>query len=165
MIRPKHCKTQRKARIHLRAPLPLLFFLTFALALDGTGIVRIGLLCALLHEGGHLFLYYRLWHRWPDLELSPFGICLLQRGLSMTPQQEFLLAAAGPLANLLCCCAVLGWMQMTHYSYAGYWFASTNLLVGVCQPSAFARAGRSKTAAFFLALDVNGCISASHGVQ
>ena len=130
MIRPKHCKTQRKARIHLRAPLPLLFFLTFALALDGTGIVRIGLLCALLHEGGHLFLYYRLWHRWPDLELSPFGICLLQRGLSMTPQQEFLLAAAGPLANLLCCCAVLGWMQMTHYSYAGYWFASTNLLVG-----------------------------------
>ena len=131
MIRPKHCKTQRKARIHLRAPLPLLFFLTFALALDGTGIVRIGLLCALLHEGGHLFLYYRLWHRWPDLELSPFGICLLQRGLSMTPQQEFLLAAAGPLANLLCCCAVLGWMQMTHYSYASYWFASTNLLV-VC---------------------------------
>lgn len=130
MIRPKHCKTQRKARIHLRAPLPLLFFLTFALALDGTGIVRIGLLCALLHEGGHLFLYYRLWRRWPDLELSPFGICLLQRGLSMTPQQEFLLAAAGPLANLLCCCAVLGWMQMTHYSYAGYWFASTNLLVG-----------------------------------
>lgn len=130
MIRPKHCKTQRKARIHLRAPLPLLFFLTFALALDGTGIVRIGLLCALLHEGGHLFLYYRLWHRWPDLELSPFGICLLQRGLSMTPQQEFLLAAAGPLVNLLCCCAVLGWMQMTHYSYAGYWFASTNLLVG-----------------------------------
>ena len=130
MIRPKHCKTQRKARIHLRAPLPLLFFLTFALALDGTGIVRIGLLCALLHEGGHLFLYYCPWHRWPDLELSPFGICLLQRGLSMTPQQEFLLAAAGPLANLLCCCAVLGWMQMTHYSYAGYWFASTNLLVG-----------------------------------
>lgn len=130
MIRPKRSKTHRKARIYLRAPLPLLFLLAFALSLDGTGIVRISLLCALLHESGHVWMYYLLWRRWPDLELSPSGICLLRRGTSMMPYQELLLAAAGPLVNLFCCCIVLVWMQLTHYSYTGYWFASTNLLVG-----------------------------------
>lgn len=131
MTPPKHCKAHRKARVHLRAPLPMLFLLSFALALDGTGIVRIGLLCALLHEFGHVMVYRCLWGRWPDLQLSPFGICLLQRGVSMTPWQEFLLAAAGPLVNFVSCGVVLAWMHGFHYSYAGYWFASTSLLVGV----------------------------------
>lgn len=130
MIRPKHCKTHRNPRIYLRAPLPLLFLLALALSLDGTGIVRISLLCSLLHESGHVWIYYFLWHRWPDLELSPIGICLLCRGTAMTPHQELMLAAAGPLVNLFCCCMVLIWMRLTHYSYMGYWFASTNLLVG-----------------------------------
>ena len=41
------------------------------------------------------------------------------------------LAAAGPLANLLACCTVLLYMQTAgRYSYGGYWFACTNLLVG-----------------------------------
>lgn len=108
----------------------MLFLLAWCLAWDYTGIIRIGLLCAILHESGHILIYLYLWHHWPDLQFSPFGICLLQRGLPMTPSQEFLLAAAGPLANLLCCCIVLLWMRWTHYSYLGYWFASTNLLVG-----------------------------------
>ena len=38
---------------------------------------------------------------------------------------------AGPLANLLACCTVLLYMQTAgQYSYSGYWFACTNLLVG-----------------------------------
>ena len=44
---------------------------------------------------------------------------------------ELLLAAAGPLANLLACCTVLLYMQTAgRCSYGGYWFACTNLLVG-----------------------------------
>lgn len=130
MTHPKHCKQYRKNRVHLKAPLVILFSLAFALTLDGTGIVRIGLLCALLHETGHLLMYRWLWHRWPDLQLSPFGICLLQRGVPMTEVQEFLLSAAGPLVNLISCCTVLAWMSLTWYSYWGYWFASANLLIG-----------------------------------
>lgn len=130
MIRPKHCRRPRRARIHWRAPLVTLFGLSFLLAWDSAGIVRIGLLCALLHETGHLLVYRWQWHRWPDLQLSPFGICLLMRGTAMTPQQELLLASAGPLTNFLVCCLVLLWMEHTCYSYTGYWFASTNLLVG-----------------------------------
>ena len=130
MIRRKHCKRLHRPRIHFRALRPMLFLLAWCLAWDSTGIVRIGLFCAILHEGGHVLMYWHLWHRWPELQLSPFGICLLQRGLPMSPQQECLLATAGPLANLICCCAVLLWMRCMHYSYVGYWFASTNLLVG-----------------------------------
>ena len=48
----------------------------------------------------------------------------------MTARQELLLAAAGPLANLLACAAVLLFMRGAGYSYGGYWFACCNLLVG-----------------------------------
>ena len=76
-------------------------------------------------------MYRKLGHRWPDLALSPFGICLQLRGVPMTPEEELRLAAAGPLANLLACCTVLLYMQTAgQYSYSGYWFACTNLLVG-----------------------------------
>lgn len=130
MTRPKRCKKHPRTHIRLQAPRMMLFFLAWCLAWDGTGIIRIGLLSAALHEGGHVLMYLYLWRRWPVLQFSPFGICLLQRGLPMTPQQECLLAAAGPLSNLFCCCAVLIWMHCLHYSYIGYWFACTNLLVG-----------------------------------
>lgn len=130
MTRPKRYRQRRKARIHLRAPLITLFVLSFLLAWDSAGVVRIGLLCALLHETGHLLVYRWQWHHWPDLQLSPTGICLMMRGTAMTPRQELLLAAAGPLVNLTACCLVLLWMEHTQYSYNGYWFASTNLLVG-----------------------------------
>ena len=43
---------------------------------------------------------------------------------------ELLLAAAGPLANLLACAAALAFMQWAGYSCGGYWFACCNLLVG-----------------------------------
>lgn len=131
MTRRKHCKPHRKAHLYWRAPLAVLGLLSFALSLDETGIVRIGLVCALLHESGHIAMYRYLWGRWPDLQISPWGICLLTRGKFLNPIQEFLLAAAGPAVNLICCCAILWLMQCSgHYRYAAYWFACTNLLVG-----------------------------------
>ena len=111
-------------------PCLTLFLLTLALLFDSTGTVRTGLCCAALHECGHIAAYAYLWHRLPLLELSPFGICLRLRGQPMTARQELLLAAAGPLANLLACAAVLLFMRGAGYSYGGYWFACCNLLVG-----------------------------------
>ena len=54
----------------------MLFGLTVLLALDGSGLVRVGLGCAILHESGHALAYRALWGHWPELEVSPFGICL-----------------------------------------------------------------------------------------
>lgn len=131
MTRRRRCKMRRKrAGLRCRRPLLLLFGLTVLLALDGSGILRVGLGCAVLHESGHALAYRLLWHRWPELEVSPLGICLRLRGLPMSAAQELLLAAAGPLINLLACAAALVFMQCTAYSYGGYWFACCNLLVG-----------------------------------
>ena len=131
MTRRRPCKMRRRrAGIRWHRPLLLLLGLTFLLALDGSGILRVGLGCAILHESGHALAYRLLWHPWPELEVSPLGICLRLRGLPMTAAQELLLAAAGPAVNLLACAAALAFMHGTAYSYGGYWFACCNLLVG-----------------------------------
>ena len=111
-------------------PLPALFWLALLLALDGTGLVRLSLLCALLHESGHVAVYLALFHRLPRLKVSPTGICLSMRGVLLPSQKALLLAAAGPLMNLLCCASAIFWMELAGYSYRGYWFAAVNLLLG-----------------------------------
>ena len=131
MTRRQRCSMPRRpGGLRWPRPLAVLLGLTVLLALDGSGILRVGLGCALLHESGHALMYRLLWHRWPVLEISPLGICLRLRGLLMTPAQELLLAAAGPLANLLACAAALAFMRWAGYSCGGYWFACCNLLVG-----------------------------------
>ena len=98
-----------RAKIRWKQPLLTLAALTLLLAFDGSGILRVGLGCAVLHECGHALAYRLLWQRWPEIEVSPFGLCLRLRGLPMT---------------------VLAFMRATAYTYGGYWFACCNLLVG-----------------------------------
>ena len=102
-----------RAKIRWKQPLLTLAALTLLLAFDGSGILRVGLGCAVLHECGHALAY-----------------CLRLRGLPMTNLQELLLAAVGPAVNLLDCATVLAFMRATAYTYGGYWFACCNLLVG-----------------------------------
>ena len=131
MTPPRLCRMRRsRAKIRWKQPLLTLAALTLLLAFDGSGILRVGLGCAVLHECGHALAYRLLWRRWPEIEVSPFGLCLRLRGLPMTNLQELLLAAAGPAVNLLACAAVLAFMRATAYTYGGYWFACCNLLVG-----------------------------------
>lgn len=116
------------ARLDL--PLPALFWLALLLAVDGTGLLRLSLLCALLHESGHVAVYLLLYRRLPRLKLSPAGICLRMRGVLLSPGRELCLAAAGPVVNLLCCAAALLGMELTGYRYRGCWFAAASLLLG-----------------------------------
>ena len=77
-----------RAKIRWKQPLLTLAALTLLLAFDGSGILRVGLGCAVLHECGHALAYRLLWQRWPEIEVSPFGLCLRLRGLPMTNLQE-----------------------------------------------------------------------------
>ena len=88
-----------RAKIRWKQPLLTLAALTLLLAFDGSGILRVGLGCAVLHECGHALAYRLLWQRWPEIEVSPFGLCLRLGGLPMTNLRELLLAAAGPAAH------------------------------------------------------------------
>lgn len=131
MTHPRRWKHASDSVLRVKAPLPTLFLLALALFYDHTGVLRWGLLSAVLHECGHLAAWGVLVCRVPRLELSPGGICLCMRGMALPAARERMLAAAGPLTNLLLCAAGVGAMELWGYTYAGYWFVSANLLLGV----------------------------------
>lgn len=124
-------KTPAESPVRLRAPVVTLFVLALSLLYDHTGMFRWGILCALLHECGHLAVWGVLVRRPPRLEISAAGICLCVRGMALPPHQERMLAAAGPLTNFLLCAAGVCFMEWQGYTYGGYWFVSANLLLGI----------------------------------
>ena len=115
--------------IRLRQPELLLLGLWLGLTHDHLGILRISLLCSLLHESGHIAAWIVFTGIRPVLELSPGGIGLCLGSAQLSPRQEGVLAAAGPAVNLIVAGAAYLWMQRSA-SYWGWFFLGTNLLVG-----------------------------------
>ena len=115
--------------IRLRQPEMLLLGLWFGLMHDPLGILRISLLCSLLHESGHIAAWVIFTGTLPVLELSPGGIGLCLGNARLSPCKEGVLAAAGPSVNLIAAGAAYLWMQQSA-SYWGWFFLGTNLLVG-----------------------------------
>lgn len=115
--------------IRVRYPELLLFGLWFGLTRDHLGILRISLLCSLLHESGHVAAWMALTGTLPVLEVSPGGIGLCLGSTQLTPRREAVLAAAGPVANLAAAGITWLWLQQ-QASYWGWFFLGVNLLVG-----------------------------------
>ena len=86
MTRPRRCNRPPSERLlRWRAPVLTLFLWACALAWDKTGVLRWGLLAALLHETGHLLAWAALVGGRPQLEISPLGFCLSLRGVCLPP--------------------------------------------------------------------------------
>lgn len=117
-------------RLRVRHPVLLLAGLVLLLQRDPLGLVRMALLASVLHEGGHLAVFWLYKRRWPVLTVSMRGIGMELRGEWFTPAQQLWLAAAGPLANFTVSAAVCLLLQHKA-SYAGYFFACANLCVGL----------------------------------
>lgn len=105
MKQPHHILAVRIAH-----PVWTLFLLALALAVDHTGIVRLGLLCSCLHECGHLLVWVLLTRLPPTLIICPTGFCLSLRGVVLTPKQFIILAAAGPAVNLMLAAGGIAWL-------------------------------------------------------
>ena len=84
-----------------RDPVLLCGALYVLLWFDASGFLRLGLCAAFLHEWGHILAYWAMFRTFPTIEVTLTGFCMRTRGRSMTPQQTFWLAAAGPLMNVL----------------------------------------------------------------
>ena len=84
-----------------RDPVLLCGVLYVLLWFDASGFLRLGLCAAFLHEWGHILVYWAMFRTFPTIEVTLAGFCMRTRGRSMTPQQTFWLAAAGPLTNVL----------------------------------------------------------------
>ncbi len=130
MIRPRRSGPPPERHLRIEHPLTLLFAAAFLLGWDGSGLLRLGLLCALLHEAGHVLAFRALLGRWPCVVVGLTGLRIPLRGVFLRRRQELWLAAAGPLANLAGCLAALAWMAAAGAALGGYWFAAVNLLVG-----------------------------------
>ena len=116
--------------VRITHPVWTLFLLALALAVDHTGIVRLGLLCSCLHECGHLLVWVLLTRLPPTLIICPTGFCLSLRGVVLTPKQFIILAAAGPAVNLVLAAGGIAWLLGHPASYRLCYFIAANLLLG-----------------------------------
>ena len=115
-----------KRQFSVRTPVPLLAGLTLLLAFDGTGLARLSLGCALLHEAGHVLAFWLLTRRLPRLSASFTGLALQLDGTALPPARENLLLLAGPTANLLAAGIAL-LLALHRAAYGRYFFAAENL--------------------------------------
>ncbi len=114
----------RTARIIL-----LFAFLAVGLLLDPMGILRMTLLCAAVHESGHILTYAICLRRFPRLTVEPGGVSL--HGVNaLSKRQELTVAAAGPLANFLMTALLLLRVRY-RASYRLYFLAAVSLCMGL----------------------------------
>lgn len=131
----------RVGKLVFRDPVLLCGVVYLLLYFDASGFLRLGLLAAVLHELGHIFVYCIQQRRLPVIEVTMTGFCMRTAGERFSPRQRFVLAAAGPAVNF----ALAGvWAvrlaQAATIRGSAFWAA--NLLTGLVQSAAGAPAGR-----------------------
>lgn len=103
--------------------------LSLGLLLDGAALFRLVLLCAVVHECGHVAAYICCARCLPKLSFSAGGICLSRTaGLSQTA--KLVVLCAGPFVNLSVCFALYALAQQKA-SYGAYFFACVSFCTGL----------------------------------
>lgn len=110
-------------------PVLLCACLAAGLLFDPLGFLRMALVCAALHESGHVLVYALCTRSLPKLRASVGGIALAgaQR---LSRAQELWVLAAGPMANFLFAAALLLYLQR-RASYGLYFLAAVSLCTGL----------------------------------
>lgn len=77
-------------------------FIACILVLDSTGLVTLALLCALVHECGHIAVLYFFHVPIDELSFKLFGInIVLKNGIILSYKHETILSLAGSAANFI----------------------------------------------------------------
>ena len=120
----------RAGKLIFRDPVLLCGVVYLLLYFDASGFLRLGLLAAILHELGHIFVYCIQQRHLPVIEVTMTGFCMRTAGDRLPPRQRLVLAAAGPAANfLLAGVWALRLSQTTTIRGSAFWAA--NLLTGL----------------------------------
>lgn len=122
----------RAGKLIFRDPVLLCGVVYLLLYFDASGFLRLGLLAAILHELGHIFVYCIQQRHLPVIEVTMTGFCMHTAGERLSPRQWLVLAAAGPAVNfLLAGVWALRLSQTTTIRGSAFWAA--NLLTGLCR--------------------------------
>lgn len=117
-------------KLVFRDPVLLCGVVYLLLYFDASGFLRLGLLAAILHELGHIFVYCIQQGQLPVIEVTMTGFCMRTAGKRLSLRQRFVLAAAGPAVNFLLAGAwALRLSQTTTIRGSAFWAA--NLLTGL----------------------------------
>ena len=120
----------RVGKLVFRDPVLLCGMVYLLLYFDASGFLRLGLLAAILHELGHIFVYCIQQRHLPVIEVTMTGFCLRTAGEKLSPRQRFVLAAAGPAVNFaLAGVWALRLAQAATIRGSAFWAA--NLLTGL----------------------------------
>ena len=120
----------RAGKLIFRDPVLLCGVVYLLLYFDASGFLRLGLLAAILHELGHIFVYCIQQRHLPVIEVTMTGFCMRTAGERLSPRQRLVLAAAGPAVNfLLAGVWALRLAQAATIRGSAFWAA--NLLTGL----------------------------------
>lgn len=120
----------RVGKLVFRDPVLLCGVVYLLLYFDASGFLRLGLLAAILHELGHIFVYCIQQRHLPVIEVTMTGFCMRTAGERLSPRRRFVLAAAGPAVNfLLAGVWALRLAQTATIRGSAFWVA--NLLTGL----------------------------------
>lgn len=118
----------RLFKIDIHIKFMFVALITIFLLVDKTGISVIALSCCLIHEIGHIFMFFLVGYRPVSLTFDLTGICLTKPLIKLSYLKEFLVQIAGSLTNFLVfvfLCKTVN--QITYTSI----FATTHLVVGI----------------------------------
>ena len=125
MKQPHHILAVRIAH-----PVWTLFLLALALAVDHTGIVRLGFLCSCLHECGHLLVWVLLTRLPPTLIICPTGFCLSPAWGGADAKAVYHSCRCGASGQSGAGGRGIAWLQGHPASYRLCYFIAANLLLG-----------------------------------
>lgn len=132
----------------------VIFFVCLILACEPWGYALFLLAATALHETGHLFAFLICGERLPAFSGRRFGLLLTPQGGTLSYKKELLIAAAGPLFNLLACLALIPAMRAGQATEANFCFFALNLLTAAFNllPITGFDGGRVLSAALYLSL-------------
>lgn len=109
---------------------PAFLVLMIVLIVCGYGeISLIYLLAVSIHELAHAFVAKKLGYKLRSFYLMPYGACLSYEGVFLE-REEFYIAIAGPLSNLLVCllCLAFWWVFPVTYAFTEQFFSANFFL-------------------------------------
>ena len=94
--------------IHAKVSVYFASIVAIALVLDTTGLIIYAILAIILHELGHIIMFWICKIPVSEIDFKPFGISIiLQNNNSISYKKEIMIAVGGPLMNFfLASCAL-----------------------------------------------------------